>query len=210
MVNLREAIEKLEELTRPKRGVKPSFDTAVLVLALLTLQEKGPMGRPYLMNALSIHEAQAKTLIKKLKGEELVVSDKLMGLRLSPKGEELVRAFRENVEILPDCYELKTISWTVTGAVLKARAKTVEKYGVPKLRDIAVSKGATGALLAVREGDEIVLPPKALNESEEVRELKRELKEKFGSLSQGDLLVLVTPCDKVILLRTVLDYLNLE
>jgi len=63
-------------------------------------------------------------------------------------------------------------------------------------------------LLVVKEGGELVMPPRSLNEDETVRSIRIEITKKFD-LKDGDLLTLVTPCDKTLLSRIVLSYAKL-
>jgi hypothetical protein len=52
------------------------------------------------------------------------------------------------------------------------------------------------------------MPPRSLNEDETVRSIRIEIAKKFD-LKDGDLLTLVTPCDKTLLSRIVLSYAKL-
>jgi predicted transcriptional regulator len=208
MVALREAVEILETTARPKHGVRPSFSSAEVMLALMTIDEEGSVGRPSLMKALNLHEAQVKTLIKRLKELGLVSSHRLLGLSLTNRGKEVVSALKDVLSVKKDCVLVETLGWKVAAAVIRGGGSLLTKVKVSELRDLGVSEGAKGVLILVKEGGELVMPPKALNETEEVKAIRRELSQKF-ELGENDLLVLVEPCDKVIQARVLLSYVKL-
>jgi len=208
MIALKEAIQIIEDVARSKHGVKPSFDSGTVMLALMRIDEEKTIGRPSLMKSLNLHEAQAKTLIKRLKESGLVTSDRVLGLSLTEKGKSVLESVKSVVTLSKECVEIATLGWTTAGAVISQGAKLLNKMSVSSLRDLGVSLGAQAVLLVVKEGGELVMPPKSLNEDETVRSIRIEIKKKFD-LKDGDLLTLVTPCDKTLLSRIVLSYAKL-
>jgi len=178
------------------------------MLALMRIDEEKTIGRPSLMKSLNLHEAQAKTLIKRLKESGLVTSDRVLGLSLTEKGKSVLESVKSVVTLSKECIEITTLGWTTAGAVISQGAKLLNKMSVSSLRDLGVSLGAQAVLLVVKEGGELVMPPRSLNEDETVRSIRIEIAKKFD-LKDGDLLTLVTPCDKTLLSRIVLSYAKL-
>ncbi|MEM0026759.1 MAG: DUF4443 domain-containing protein [Ignisphaera sp.] len=193
-----------------RRGVKPLFEPAHVLKALLLLYEKEPMGRNLLSKMLGIGIASTRTLIKRLKEYDLINIDNVGGCLLTEKGKNIVTKVRkvirkiENVSsIIAKDLKLGSYSWI---AVIENGIELVNKYGIVAIRDRLVGYGARAALIIFVEDFTYIPPDKSLNESK-YHTLKC-LKE-FLSLRIGDALIVSFSDDPLTaekaLLNTIID-----
>lgn len=122
--------------------------------ALLTLKEKGRIGRKRLALDLGTGEATARTVLEKLKSISLLQETRL-GASLTARGREFVERMAGLLDKL-EVSEVRGVTGYLVGFVVKKRARLV-KSGVEE-RDEAVRGGARGALVLSYTGGKLVFP----------------------------------------------------
>lgn len=160
MVTVREVVH---EISRSRRGVRPSFGPPHVVKALLLLEDKEPLGRLTLSKHLGLGVASVRTLISRLRAFQLVEVDIVAGCRLTARGKALVSAMRgivsgvSNVtEVVGEDLKLDRYAY---GALLRSAATKVLALGVTTIRDAVVRHGASAALVALVGEDAVYVPP---------------------------------------------------
>lgn len=172
-----------------RRDVKPLFEPAHALKALLLLYEKEPIGRNLLSKMLGIGVASTRTLIKRLKEYDLIFVDNVGGCLLTEKGRNIVTKIRGVVRKIEDIsmiiakdFMLGSHSWI---AVIEDGVELAKKYGIIAIRDRLISYGAKAALIIFVEDSAYIPPDKSLNESRyhTLRFLKEFLSLKYGDAS---------------------------
>ncbi|HDJ83555.1 MAG TPA: DUF4443 domain-containing protein [Desulfurococcaceae archaeon] len=148
-----EVLSVLEKIAEERRGIKPKFARADVYLTLYYIYSIGPLGRLKIASMLGLGEASIKTLIRRLKEQQLVETDIAAGVYLTNKGEEYIKAL---LSIIPPPKQLnlrELAKWDNAYALkLKKMAKKVEKIGIIDIRDNLIRYGADAALIiAVKE-----------------------------------------------------------
>ncbi|WP_225905691.1 DUF4443 domain-containing protein [Stygiolobus caldivivus] len=203
-----EIVTLLNQAVTPKKGNKPNFDEAHVLLALDIIKKEQPIGRHLLMRKLGLSEASTRTLIKRLRELGLVNIDKVAGIILSDKGKELLDYFLQRTVVL-ESIKLDTINWDASCLILRNSSSLIEKIGILELRDLIIRSGATRTLIGIVDLDEkIELPPKTFNESEEVKKLKGEIKEKLTHVMKPyDLVIFFEPRNNYLAYKILLSLL---
>ena len=206
-----EELSILSKVTLPKKGNRPNFDDAHVLLALDIVEKEQPIGRHLLMKKLSLTEASTRTMIKRLKELGLISIDKVAGIFITENGRKLLLNIRNKVKIIEDVY-LSTIGWKGQAIIVRNGKAVVDKMGLLNLRDLIIKQGATQTIIAiVDEEKKIELPPKTFDESEEIKKLKTEIKEKLGEESNiNDLIIIFEPKDLHLAYKIVLAILSSE
>lgn len=143
-------------LSSEYRGPRAVFSEVHVLKAMLALGETGTLGRGRLGSLVGLGQGEVRTLIKRLKENELIVIEP-GGCRLSKKGE---REFVRLKDKLPWSSEVDARSLGIgdeCAAVLVRRASGRLRLGIEQ-RDASVRAGATGALTAVFSGGKFRLP----------------------------------------------------
>ena len=188
-----EVITIINKAVTPKKGNKPNFDEAHVLLALDIINKEQPIGRHLLMKRLNLSEATTRTLIKRLKELQLINIDKIAGILLTENGKKIIEALHSQIKII-DEIKIDTINWETSAVIINNGKSILDKIGILQMRDLIIKAGAEKVLIAVIENNTLELPPKSFNESEEVKKLKNELKERIGRLTKdGDLIVFFEP-----------------
>jgi len=135
--------------------VRASYSIVDIVKVLFLLSEK-PIGRHQLMKEMGLGEAPTKTLIKRLKKNNLIKRT-TRGSVLTKKGTLLVSKILNNiskpVEIRVDEYTVGKHNF----AVLVKKASSKIKSGIEQ-RDEAIKIGADGATTLVCKNDKLTFP----------------------------------------------------
>ncbi|BFI74174.1 DUF4443 domain-containing protein [Sulfurisphaera ohwakuensis] len=191
-----EELLTITKVTLPKKGNKPNFDEAHVLLALSIIEKEQPIGRHLLMKKLGLTEASTRTMIKRLKELGLITIDKVAGILITDLGKRILSNIRSKVTI-SDEIELTSINWKSELIKIKNGRIILEKMGLLNLRDLVIKQGATRTLIAViNEEGRIELPPKTFDESEEIKKLKEELQSKVNNLEINDLIIVFEPVDQ--------------
>jgi len=137
--------------------VRASYSIAHIVKVLFLLSEN-PMGRNQLIKEIGLGEATIKTLIKRLKKNDLVKKT-TKGSILTKKGTLLVGKILKNIS-RPVEIGILTKEYTVgkyNFALLIKNASNKIKSGIEQ-RDEAIKIGADGATTLVCKNDKLVFP----------------------------------------------------
>jgi len=201
----------LSKVTLPKRGNRPNFDDAHVLLALDIIEKEQPIGRHLLMKRLSLTEASTRTMIKRLKELGLITIDKVAGILITENGRKILLNIRNKVKIIEDV-NLSTIGWKGQAVVIRNGKILLDKIGLLNLRDLVIKQGASQTIIAiVNEEGKIELPPKTFNENEEIKKLKDEINEKLGKESNvNDLTIIFEPKDLHLAYKIALAILSSE
>jgi hypothetical protein len=150
-------LEALREvLSSEYRGPRAVFSEVHVLKAMLALGEAGTLGRGRLGSLVGLGQGEVRTLIKRLKENELIVIEP-GGCRLSKKGE---REFGRLKEKVPWSSEVDASSLGIgdeCAAVLVRGAAGRLRLGIEQ-RDASVRVGASGALTAVFSSGKFRLP----------------------------------------------------
>ena len=107
----------IDTMTRAKRGVKPAYTRYHVLKCLLLIHHDEPIGRIKLSKALRLGETTVRTLLNRLKEEQIINVDKIGGVYLVGKGKILLRTI---FSILEDIQNI--------GEVLSTKIMTPNKY----------------------------------------------------------------------------------
>jgi len=132
---------KLDRTRAP--GPAPTYGSAHVLLALLTIGEAGVLGRHALSSEVGLGEGAARTVIKWLKADGYITIE-ANGCTLSAKGK---RAYNELKKLMPRMLVLTRTPLTVgrvqVAVLVKKRSGRV-KSGIEQ-RDSSIKAGASGA-----------------------------------------------------------------
>jgi len=199
-------LKLLETLTAPKQGNKPNFEKQHILLLLEILSNEQPLGRISIMRKLNLTEATVRTLLKRLRKEELIEVDKVGGARLSRKGIELLNYIRSNFKIIEK--ELKSIKWKGILILIKKKSDLLTTIGLVNLRDLIIKFGAEKVLIAKFTDGKVELPP---FKREEFLDLLEEIESVCKEIlcENKDLIIFIVPENKLIAYKVVLEILKL-
>jgi DNA-binding MarR family transcriptional regulator len=143
------SLVELKRLCEPVGGVKPSFDTYHVYLALRSLHREEPIGRVALARRLSIGGSSVKTLIRRMKERGLIDVDRVAGAFLTQKGREVAESLENTLKLLGPL-DLSSICGDcgAYGLVIRGFRDTLSlRIGYLRLRDQIVREGAEGAIV---------------------------------------------------------------
>lgn len=181
-------LEKLRKITEDiKSGPAPYFETVHVVMALRVIGENPGIGRKELAKRLGIGEGSARTLLNKLRNNELITITK-EGCRLSDTGIEIYKWLSERISQLYEI-NLKEVwgSPFSVGIVVRNGEQFVRK-GIEQ-RDAAIRFGAKGAITLIFKSGKLLMP-ELTNLSDEFPEFASKLLNNFF-LKEGDILIIV-------------------
>ncbi|BFH74304.1 hypothetical protein SJAV_22480 [Sulfurisphaera javensis] len=203
-----EELLTLSKVTIPKKGNKPNFDEAHVLLALSIIEKEQPIGRHLLMKKLGLSEASTRTMIKRLKELNLIKVDKVAGIFLSDIGEKILSSIRNKANIIENV-KISSINWNSMIVKIKNGRLFLERIGLLNLRDLIIKQGATRTIIAViSEDGRLELPPKTFDESEEIKKLKEELQNKIKDAEINDLIIIFEPQDLHLTYKIILTILT--
>lgn len=181
----------LREITKPKRGNKPNFDEAHVLITLDIIYREQPIGRPTLIKRLGLGEATIRTMLKRLKEHNLIKVDKVGGAELTDEGKKLIEFWNSQIHL--EKIDLKTINWNSIMIAARNKADILYKIKILELRDMIIKAGANAALIAVMKNGEIEIPPKTSEFS--IKGLPEEIKNACDICKDNDLIVFIIPND---------------
>lgn len=179
LLSLGEKLKKLLEglLEEKAPGPSPSFSVFHLIKALELIAE-GPIGRGKISEGLGTGEGATRTLIKRLKNADFIVTYK-PGCTLTRKGEKFWKEFRL---ILPKKVKLEKSDLTLAScnvAILVKNATERIRAGVEQ-RDAAIMAGAKGATTLVCKDGRLVMPGISENLARDFPIAFNQISEKLG------------------------------
>lgn len=138
------------------KGPRAVFSEVHVLKAMLAIGSASAVGRGRLGSLVGLGQGEVRTLIKRLKENDLIVIEP-DGCKLSRKGE---REFEKLKEKIPWSGSVKARSLGIgdqcAGVLIRGAGKNVRK-GIEQ-RDAAVRVGAVGALTAVFTQGRFTLP----------------------------------------------------
>ena len=157
------------DISSSRRGVKPSFEPAHVLKALMLLYENEPIGRTKLSKLLGIGVTSTRTLIRRLKDYKLILIDDVGGCILTEKGREIISMINEVVAkvenvstIIEDDLKLAQSSYA---SVIRNGVDIINKIGIVNVRDKVIYYGAKAALIIFADEEHVYIPPdKTFNE----------------------------------------------
>ena len=189
-------------------GAKPSYRKEHILKALLILDKKRT-GRKKLVKKMGLGEGSVRTILKKLKEEELITSVK-QGHSLTEKGS-LILANTLKKFTRPETFETFDLACGSPKAmsIIKDASAKVGK-GMDQ-RDTAVKAGADGALILACKDGELQFPSGGIG-LDELGETKRKVE--ALPLSEGDVVAIVFAQEELQaedgLLAVIMDLANPE
>lgn len=183
------SLEGLLHITdRKPLGPFPTFDRAHLVLAFVTIGQRGNVGRHSLATSSGLGEGAVRTVIKRLK-EEGFASVGSTGCHLTPGGK---RVYDSLAEMLSPVLPLRTSDLTVGPhqvAVALRKGESSITNGIDQ-RDAAIKVGAAGATTYVIRAGKFRIPGGSTDcERDFPSEVWRTLKKELGP-KEGDSVIL--------------------
>ncbi len=177
-----------EVLSSEYKGPRAVFSEAHVLKAMLSIGAVGAVGRGKLGSLVGLGQGEVRTLIKRLKENDLIVIG-AKGCELSRKGE---REFLKLKQKLPWSSQVRAGSLGIgdeCAAVLVRGAGRDLRRGIEQ-RDAAVRVGAVGALTALFTRGRFRLPGEVADcESDGPRELWAEAR--AAGPIEGDVLIVV-------------------
>lgn len=134
----------------------PRFESAHLLLALLTLAEAGRMGRDALAARTGLGKGAVRTVIGRLKAKGYVDSD-ASGCHLTPSGGRLSRELGERISSLTPVGEGGPALGSKQVALAVRRSGRGVRAGIEQ-RDSAIRSGALGATTYLIKGGKFSIP----------------------------------------------------
>lgn len=174
----------------------PSFGKAHILIVLLYIASKEPIGRYKLSKELEISDSSIRTIIKYLKELGLIKAIPKQGHVLSSDGRQLVKEIKKQlIEIRTDL-NLKELTIGKFDVICQLRnAASKVKSGV-KQRDEAIKVGADGATTIVFDKNQLFIPPKPIRDLRETNEEIYYMLTSHFSLQDGDVLIVGTAYDR--------------
>jgi len=177
----------LGDLTKEKApGPMPSFQVFHVIKAL-ELIAQSPLGRGTLAKKLAIGDGATRTLIERLKDEEIIYTTK-SGCFLTKKGEEL---WKQVKNVLPSKTELEKSKLTLSKcnvAILVRGKRGKVKLGVEQ-RDAALLAGAKGATTLVMKNGKLVMPSVDVDIREDSSEIQKKIMNSLKP-NEGDVIII--------------------
>jgi hypothetical protein len=184
MMNLKKLLETLTKEKAP--GPMPSFQVFHVIKALELIAQP-PVGRGTLAKKLAIGDGATRTLIERLKDEEIIFTTK-SGCFLTKKGEDL---WKQVKRVFPSKIELEKSKLTLSAcnvAMLVKGKRDRVKLGVEQ-RDAAFLAGARGATTLVIKKGKLVMPSVDVDVSEDFPDIYEKIVNSF-KLTEGDVVVI--------------------
>lgn len=153
-------------------GASPSFSDVHVVRAILALENE-KMGRKRLVKFLGLGEGSVRTILKKLKNQSLINSDR-QGHELTSKGEKEVQKYLRKFSF-PEKFPSRDLEGKFKVLTIVHNSSHRIKTGMEQ-RDTALNAGADGAILLVFKNKELEFPTPDISLSK-FPDTKKRLKE---------------------------------
>jgi predicted transcriptional regulator len=170
-LKLLETIEKITQKIAP--GPSPSFNEAHVVKVLEIISENKNVGRIKLSKELGLGEGATRTLLKRLKKEEITQSSR-SGISFTENGAKLFLELQNKLSKGIDVPKSPLTLGACNIAVLVRDSASAIGSGMEQ-RDTAIMCGATGATTLVFSNNKLTLPKGEENLSESMPELHHKL-----------------------------------
>ncbi len=180
-------INSLKKLVSSIRGgPAPHFEVVHAIMAIRIIGDHPGIGRKELSRRLGLGEGSVRTLLSKLKSNDLVTITK-EGCTLSANGIEIYNWLNEKISPIyeVDLREIWEHQFSV-GIVVKNGERLVRR-GIEQ-RDVAIKFGAAGAMTLILKSGKLLMP-EITNLSDEFPEFASKLIDNFF-LKEGDVLII--------------------
>lgn len=165
-------------------GPVPKFTDYHVWKSIMTIGERGPIGRKALSAALDIGEGSVRTILEKLQ-EKGFVDVSRSGAVLTRKGKEVMRSSVIDVERVDGGF--LTIDQEDCAVRVRNASHRVLTYGCVE-RDVAIRAGATGATTLLMKDGHLYFP----GDEEPIEPGVEERLNKAFDLQDGDVILLGT------------------
>lgn len=151
------ALEALwQVLEADYRGPRAVFTKVHVLKALIAIGKSGTIGRGRLGSLTGLGQGEVRTLIKRLKDNQLITIE-TGGCRLSKKGEREYRAV-ESILTWSSAVNVTPLGLGETGwAAVASGVEKKVRYGLEQ-RDAAIRAGADGAFTALFKAKKFIVP----------------------------------------------------
>ena len=162
--------------------IRASYSITHVVKVLFLFSER-PMGRHQLMKEMELGEATIKTLIRRLKKNNLIKKT-TKGNVLTKKGDLFVNKILKNISRPMEISAKKYTVGKFNYAVLVKKASNKVRSGIEQ-RDEAIKIGADGATTLLCKNNRLIFP----GCSKKIIDLERTLRENFN-IENKDVIVI--------------------
>lgn len=168
---------------RKPLGPFPTFDKAHLLLAFITIGQKGNVGRHALASSSGLGEGAVRTVIKRLR-EEGFATVRLSGCRLTPGGKRVYASLAERMSPIIAVGSSDLTVGAHQMALAVRRSSSAVASGIEQ-RDSAIKVGAAGATTYVIRVGKFTIPGGSFDCERDFpsgvwRSLRKELEPKEG------------------------------
>ncbi len=181
-------LDSLKKIVASIRGGPvPHFEVVHAIMAIRIIGDSPGIGRKELSRRLGLGEGSVRTLLGKLRSNDLIIITK-EGCKLSTNGLEIFNWLNEKISPIYEI-DLKEI-WPhqfSVGIVVK-NGEHLVKRGIEQ-RDVAIKFGASGAMTLIFKSGKLLMP-EITNLSEEFPEFASKVIDNFF-LKDGDVLIIV-------------------
>ena len=150
----------LEKWRRGARGPLPQLTPVQLLNALVLIDQKGPVGRRALAQALQINDGVTRGLLERLAEQGLVEVSEGTGVKLSRQGRETLQRYLKQIAVrkIKKLDETELVPGKVSVGIHLAKRYKPGITGVLQ-RDEAIKVGAEGTLTIGVVNGKLSIPP---------------------------------------------------
>jgi predicted transcriptional regulator len=171
-------IIKITERTAP--GRHPSYSAVHVYKALELMKNESGIGRKQLSNELMMGEGTIRTMIRRMKENDLIISS-MKGMNLSSRGLEALKELENRISTREFPSSPITIAQNNYSVLVKGASNRI-RQGVEQ-RDAALIAGAKGATTLTYDGEKLSMPGSKLDMEDEIIDfLIRNLKPEKGDV----------------------------
>ncbi|MHA2061750.1 MAG: DUF4443 domain-containing protein, partial [Candidatus Sifarchaeia archaeon] len=174
----------------------PSFGKAHILIILLHITPKEPIGRYKLSKELEISDSSVRTIIKYLKEIGLVKAIPKQGHVLSSEGMKLVEKIKKELIKIRTDLDLKELTIGKFDTICHLRNASLKVRTGVELRDEAIKVGADGATTIIFEKNKLYIPPKPIEDLRKTNETFYNMLISNFDLQEGDVLIVGTASDR--------------
>ncbi len=201
--------EKIRDIVKPRRGIKPKFQEYHVIKTLMLLEHEGPIGRPTLSKRLGLGESSVRSLLRRLRELGLVSVDEVGGAYLTNEGREFIGRWHRILRLL-DEVSIESTRWPIVArGIISKSWDIIRRLGILNVRDIAVRRGAMGLIIVLFNGKKFLMPVAGNTFEEVIGDILKVCEEIRNQIRSEDVILLVGATDSMnaekILVETVLD-----
>src|SRR5947208_8410850 len=152
--------EMLDKWRRGARGPLPQLTPVQLLNALVLIDQKGPVGRRALAQALQINDGVTRGLLERLAEQGLVEVGEGTGVKLSRQGRETLQRYLKQIAVrrIRKLDETELVPGKVSVGIHLAKRYRPGITGVLQ-REEAIKVGAEGTLTIGDVNGKLSIPP---------------------------------------------------